>query len=69
MFNWKLWAQGLLAAAIAGATTGAIDALANGNFNSAPKTAGVAALVGALLYLKTHPPAIPEPSPQHPPKD
>lgn len=56
MFNWKLWAKGLLAAVIAGATAGAIDAVSNGDLRGASRTAGASALVGGLLYLKTHPP-------------
>jgi hypothetical protein len=55
MFNWRLWGRGLLAAAIGGAATGAIDALTNGDLEGARKTAAIGALVAALAYLKTHP--------------
>jgi hypothetical protein len=61
MFNFKLWGRGIIAALIGGATTGAIDALSNGDLKGAGKTAAVGALVGALLYLKSHP-VPPEPS-------
>lgn len=61
MFKWQFWGRGLIAAAIAGATTGAIDTLSNGDLKGAGKTALVGALVGGLLYLKSHPiPAEPE---------
>ena len=55
MFRWGLWGRGIIAALIGGATTGAIDALSNGDIKGASKTAAVGALVGALLYLKSHP--------------
>lgn len=56
MFNLKLWGRGILAAVISGATTGAIDAVSNGDMRGAMKTAAAGALIGALMYLKTHPP-------------
>ena len=56
MFNWKLWGRGIIAALIGGATTGAIDAISNGDVRGAHRTALAGALLGALFYLKTHPP-------------
>lgn len=64
MFNWKLWAKGLLAAAISGTSTAAIGALASPDALGNPKAlgaiAGAGALTGGLSYLKTHPPLVDE---------
>jgi hypothetical protein len=65
-FNWQLWAKGLLAAAIGGATTSATSAITDPKMLQDPKALAimiaVGAAVGGLCYLKTHPPvdAIPD---------
>ena len=66
-FKWGLWGRGIIAALIGGATTGAIDALSNGDTKGAAKTALVGALVGGLLYLKSHPkpPEVEAPATSH----
>lgn len=65
--NWKLWLEGLGAAALSGAVTGATQAVSAGQIG---KGTGIAAAVGALLgvgvYLKqpafaTPPPVIQPP--------
>lgn len=58
-FNFQLWSKGLIAAAIGGSTTAAMDALTDPAVLSQPKRLGSVALsgaaVGMLAYLKTHP--------------
>lgn len=60
MFRWTLWLKGLYAALIGGASTAAINAIADPAALSKPKElatmAGAGAAVAALGYLKTHPP-------------
>lgn len=59
-FNFKLWLKGLYAALIGGASTAAINAIADPDALSRPKELGTMAATGAalggLMYLKTHPP-------------
>ena len=58
--NWKLFLEGLGAAAISGAGTSLATAAAGGSLKAAGATAGVGALMGVLAYLKTpsfNPPA------------
>jgi hypothetical protein len=65
MFNWKLWGKGLLSAAIGGVVASATNALADPSALGRPKElaamAGAGAAIGALGYLKTHPPVEPLP--------
>jgi hypothetical protein len=60
--NWKLWGRGLFAAFISSAANGlAAWSLDPGDFNlhaglvKIGKLAVVSGLIGAALYLKTHP--------------
>lgn len=59
-FNLKLWAKGLLAAFVGGASTAAVNALADPAAITHPRElaamAGAGAVVGGVGYLKTHPP-------------
>lgn len=50
-FNWKLWLEGLGAAALSGAATGASQAVGSGHVN---KGTGIAALIGAILGVSTY---------------
>lgn len=60
MFKFSLWGKGLAAALIGGASTAAINAVADPAALAKPKElatmAGVGAVIGGLSYLKTHPP-------------
>ena len=54
--NWQVWLQGLGAAAINGAATAGAQAASSGHVNTATAvTAGIGALLGALLYLAESP--------------
>ena len=54
--NWKAWLQGLAAAAINGSASAAAQAVAGGHVNTGTGvTAGIGALLGAILYLAESP--------------
>ena len=58
-WNWSLWGRGLLAAVINSATTTGVAVIVDPEHMSDPSrigiTVGASAVVGALLYMKTHP--------------
>lgn len=50
--NWKLFFEGLAAAAASGAATSLTTAAAGGSLKAAGATAGAGAIMGVLAYLK-----------------
>lgn len=63
--NWKVWLQGLAAAAIGGAATGTTQVMSTtGSVNKGTAVvAGIGALIGALGYLVKSPLQV-QPPPQ-----